>query len=180
MSKNQTIVLLTGPPGAGKGTQSSIVSERYGWHVFSVGQILRTTTSPHIKSKIDSGVLLPKEEVVSLVVDEIKKEDGPVLVDGFPRRLDQIEAFAAIAQERQIDSYLVVLLFVNEEESWGRVSGRGRVDDKRSAWEYRWEEYYQHTQPAVDRCDDMGILSRVDGSGNVEAVADRMQKVLGL
>ena len=180
MSINKNIVLLTGPPGAGKGTQSSIVADNFGWHVFSVGQLLRDTAPPRIKAMVDSGILLPKEEVVNLVLDEIKKEDGPVLVDGFPRRLDQIEAFAEMAQERQIGNYSVVLLFVNEDESWGRVSGRGRVDDERSAWEHRWKEYYQHTRPAVDKCDDMGILSKVDGSGNVEDVADRMQEALGL
>ena len=180
MSNSPRTVLLTGPPGAGKGTQSLLVAERHGWHVFSVGQLLRDTAPPHIKAKIDAGTLLPKDEVINLVVDEIKGKTQPVLVDGFPRRLDQIEAFDEIASQQEIGDYSVVLISVDRDESWQRVMARRRNDDSRSAWEHRWSEYYEHTQPAIEWCRRQGILLEVEGGGSVDEVHQRLKKALNL
>lgn len=180
MSNSPRTVLLTGPPGAGKGTQSSLMAERHGWYVFSVGQLLRDTAPPHIKAKIDAGTLLPKDEVISLVVGEIKDKTQLVLVDGFPRRLDQIEAFDEIVCQQEVGDYSVVLISVDRDESWQRVMARGRNDDSRSAWEHRWNEYYEHTQPAIEWCKKQGKLLEVDGSGSVEEVYQRLKKALNL
>lgn len=174
-----TIVLLTGPPGGGKGTQADLVAERYGWRTFSVGQLLRDSAPPEVRAKMNAGDLLPKEQVVGLVMAEIVASDRSVLVDGFPRRLDQAHEFDRLAQQRHLE-FVVAALLVSEQESWRRVSERGRDDDARTSWEHRWQEYQEHTEPAIEHYRERGQLRAVNGEGSVEAVATELRDVLGL
>lgn len=172
------IILLTGPPGAGKGTQSRILASRHRWHAFSIGQLLRETVDPEIKRLMDAGELLPTEHVTRVVVEEIQQHDTSVIVDGFPRRLDQSQEFGRIAPDYDISAYTVVALDVDKDESWQRIQDRGRTDDNREAWENRWQEYYEHTEPAIDYCRQHGVLVEVDGGNNIEHVTRDLERAL--
>lgn len=167
---DKRIIMLTGPPGAGKGTQARIISKRHGWHSFSIGEILRQTADPEIKAIMDAGTLLPAEQVVGIVVDELRRSPRGVVVDGFPRRLDQAEAFDEVVDRLNLPAPEVIFVHIDKDESWRRVKGRGRVDDEHLRWEHRWQEYSDKTLPAIDYCRQNGILTEVDGSGNVEEV----------
>jgi adenylate kinase len=173
---SRCVVLITGPPGAGKGTQSRILASRHGWHTFSIGQLLRDTADPDIKQKIDAGNLLPTEHVTRLVMEEIQRQEVSVVVDGFPRRLDQSREFNRIAPDYDINTYTVVALQVDEEESWQRVKDRGREDDERAAWEHRWDEYYQHTVPAIEHARQGGVLTEIDGHDDIETVTRALER----
>lgn len=172
---NERIVLLTGPPGAGKGTQARIFASRHGWYTFSIGQLLRDTVSPEIKKRMNEGDLLPKEHVVSLVIEEIDSHPGPVLVDGFPRRLDQAEEFDRVMKEKGRSEFTVLFMTVDEKESWNRIMDRKRADDKREVWEARWQEYYEHTVPAVEYYREKDNIVEVDGNVSIEEVAKAIE-----
>lgn len=176
MSKR--ITLLTGPPGAGKGTQAKLVAENLGWQTFSVGAILRDTAPPEIKEIMNSGKLLPAAEVVKLVVGEIQVADRPVLVDGFPRRLDQAEAFDQHVHDLGIEPVKVLFLTIDKEESWHRLAQRGRKDDERETWQKRWIEYEEKTLSAVEYYRQKGQLIEVDGSGGIAEVQNMICEAL--
>ena len=171
------IILLTGPPGAGKGTQAEMLAEKHGMRTFSVGALLRASEDVEIKRLVNSGVLLPAETTVKLVVDEINSDERSVIVDGFPRRVDQAEQFDRYAAEHEFD-FLVVVLMISQDESWDRVKARGRADDARETWEFRWREYYEHTQPSIDRYHGTDKLREIDGGGPVEEVTATIEEVL--
>lgn len=175
---NRSPVLLTGPPGAGKGTQARIFASRHGWYTFSIGQLLRDTADPEIRSIMDAGDLLPTEHVTRLVIEEIEQHTEPVIVDGFPRRLDQSREFDRRAGEHGIKDYVVVLLDVDTETSWQRIKDRGRKDDEYTAWQHRWQEYYEHTEPAIEYCRQHNTLTEIDGTDSIEDVTRAMESAL--
>lgn len=180
MSDAKQAVLLTGPPGAGKGTQAKYLQQQHGWYAFSVGQILRDTADPDIRARMDAGELLSQEHVVGIVIRTICQHKQSVVIDGFPRRLDQAQAFEEQAPAAEVESYLVIALEVDKHVSWQRVAGRGRNDDMYQAWEHRWQEYYEHTVPAIEHHRQAGNLVCIDGRGSVESVQQRIYTQLGL
>lgn len=183
MAANETdkrIVLLTGPPGAGKGTQAKILSRHYGWHSFSIGGILRQTADPRIRAIMDAGELLPAEHVVEIVKGELSHSDKGAVVDGFPRSLDQAEAFDRMIETDNLPRPEVIFIDIDKKTSWQRIKDRGRVDDEPTRWEYRWQEYRQKTIPAIDYCRRRGFLAEIDGSGTIEEVAALIEDVLNV
>lgn len=172
---NKQILLLTGPPGAGKGTQAEIFASRHNWYTFSIGQLLRDTADPEVRKLMDAGDLLPKEHVARLVIDEINNSSKSVIVDGYPRRLDQIEEFDRLMEQHK--DYLVIALQVTQEVSWQRIMDRHRPDDEHNVWQHRWQEYYDHTVPAIEYCREQGKLREIDGNGSIESVTSAMEEV---
>ncbi|MEX0748425.1 MAG: nucleoside monophosphate kinase [Candidatus Saccharimonadales bacterium] len=175
---SKRIVLLTGPPGAGKGTQAELLAARRGWDNFSIGQLLRETVSGEIRTMVESGQLLPAKEVVQLVFDQLASSSGPVIVDGFPRRLDQAQEFEVTRARLGYQVPLVIHLYITAEESWNRLISRGRVDDARVVWERRWEEYTAKTLPAVAFYKSSANLIEVDGSGDIPTVAELVEEAV--
>lgn len=125
-------MILLGPPGAGKGTQSNIISERFSAPQISTGDILRqhvkdgTELGSEAKSYMDKGELVPDDLVVSMVSERIKNEDcdGGFILDGFPRNVPQAKALEAMlmVEGKGIDS--VIGIEVPSEELLKRLSGR--------------------------------------------------------
>lgn len=121
-------LIILGPPGAGKGTQAEILSERLGVHTISTGVMLRTairegTELGKIADKyINQGNLVPDEIIVDIVGERLKKEDcqDGFILDGFPRTINQAEALEASGIE--IDK--VLSLEVKDEAVIERISGR--------------------------------------------------------
>lgn len=170
-------LLITGPPGAGKGTQAKVLASQYGWYAFSIGQILRDTADPAIRKIMNAGDLLPTEHVTRLVMEEIDTSSHPVAVDGFPRRLDQAREFESLARANPSLDYVVVLITIDEDVSWQRVMDRERADDTYEVWQHRWQEYYDHTVPAAEYCRQLGKLHHVDGNRSVEEVTRAVENV---
>jgi len=126
------ILLLLGAPGAGKGTQARVLSERLGIPVISTGEILRdaaqkgTEFGRKAEAFIDRGALVPDELMIPMVLDRLRGSDcrDGFLLDGFPRTVQQAEALDKDLQERGLRVDGVLHLVVDTEELIRRLSGR--------------------------------------------------------
>jgi adenylate kinase len=125
-------VVLLGPPGAGKGTQAALITEKYGIPHISTGDILReavkqnTELGRSAESYMSKGELVPDEVVIGIVAERIEKPDCTegFLLDGFPRTVAQAEALDRALLERGIKLDAVISLDVDEDEVVRRLGGR--------------------------------------------------------
>lgn len=177
--------MLLGPPGSGKGTQAVRLCEELGLLGLSTGDLLRsereagTELGLRAGRWVERGELVPDELVVEMLITRLGAErpDGFVL-DGFPRTLAQAEALEqGLAARGQVVS-AVVLLDVPDEEVVLRLAGRGRGDDQPDVVRNRLLVYHQSTEPLVDFYDDRGLLRRVDGTGDPDAIYARLREAV--
>jgi adenylate kinase len=183
------VVLLMGPPGAGKGTQAALLAEGRGLRKLSTGDMLRghvdrgTELGVRAKGIMDAGELVPDELIVAMVRSEV---DGmrPVraLFDGFPRTPVQAAALDKLLHDEGVELTAAVALEVDEDELVRRLEGRarqeGRSDDNEATIRNRMAVYQRQTQPLLEYYETRGKLSRVSGMGSVEDVFERIAKVL--
>jgi adenylate kinase len=183
------IVLLMGPPGAGKGTQAVKLARARSLLKISTGDMLRdhikrgTELGHQAKTIVDSGQLVSDEIVIGMVRSEI---DGMnpvrILFDGFPRTPAQADALDNLLKEFHTGITGVVLLEVNEDELVQRLLERaqkeGRSDDTEEVVRERMKVYKSSTQPVVDYYEKRSKLRRVDGVGSLEEVFARISEVL--
>lgn len=180
--------LLLAPPGAGKGTQGERLADRHGVPHLATGDLLRdhvardTDLGRAAKEHMDAGRLVPDQLVISMILDRMGGNDEPMegfLLDGFPRTLVQAKAAYewALRNDRTFDA--VIMLEVPEPELVRRLLERGRSDgrsdDTEDVIRHRLEVYEQNTAPLVDFYEGRGILVRVDGTGSVEEVTERIE-----
>lgn len=179
--------LLLAPPGAGKGTQGERLAERHGVPHLATGDILRehvakgTDLGIAAKEHMDSGRLVPDALVIDMILERLGGSE-PVkefLLDGFPRTLRQARAAYewGTAMDRTFDA--VIMLEVPEDELVRRLVDRGiasgRTDDTEDVIRERFHVYEENTAPLIDFYEERGILLRVDGTGTIEEVTDRIE-----
>lgn len=184
------VLLLMGPPGAGKGTQASKLARARQLLKLSTGDMLRshvaqgTELGQQAKAIMASGELVPDALIIAMVKEAIAAQDGDVrvLLDGFPRTPGQAEALEELLREFGASLTAAILLEVNEEELVARLLKRaqeeGRSDDNEATIRRRMQVYREQTQPLVDYYAAKSKLRRVDGEGSVEAVFARITEVL--
>lgn len=185
------VLLLMGPPGAGKGTQASKLARARGLMKLSTGDMLRdhvtrgTDLGLAAKAIMEAGDLVSDDIIVGMVRSAIESQDSEdvrVLLDGFPRTPGQAEALARLLKDFDTNLTAAVLLKVNEEELVGRLLQRseeqGRSDDNEATIRNRMNVYKQQTQPLIDYYDNDSKLRSVDGMGTVEEVFARITGVL--
>jgi adenylate kinase len=175
---NPAIVLL-GPPGSGKGTQSARLQDALGFTPLATGDLLReareagTDVGRRAAEYMDRGELVPDDVIVAVVRDAIAGLDGrPILLDGFPRTVAQADALerALAADGRELTA--AVLIDVPDDVVVERISGRdqGREDDRPETVRERLRVYHSETEPLVDYYASRGLLRRVDGARDPDAV----------
>ena len=120
-------IIFIAPPAAGKGTQSTMLKENYGYNHLSTGDMLREVVSSgtdfglQVKNIIDRGELVSDELIISLINDKLAKIDGkPFILDGFPRTLNQAKSLDNMLD----DDYVVIYLDLGEEEATNRIVNR--------------------------------------------------------
>jgi adenylate kinase len=183
------VVLLMGPPGAGKGTQATRLSKEHGLLKLSTGDMLRdhvrrgTELGERARRIMEAGELVPDEIIVGMVRSAIADEDSVrVLFDGFPRTTAQAQALDDLLEELSAPITAVVLLSVSDEELVRRLQGRAqqedRSDDSEDTIRRRMEVYRLQTKPLLDYYEAKGKLRRVDGAGSVDEVSARIAEVL--
>jgi len=161
-------ILILGAPGAGKGTQSDIISKKLNIPHISTGDILRkeisqgTELGKKVKEYVESGRLVPDEIIADILLNELKNDvyKNGYILDGFPRNIDQ----AKILENKGISFDRVVLIDTSEDEVLKRLSGR-RVCEKCGAV---YNIYYN--KPKIDGiCDNCGgkLIQRDDDKEDV-------------
>jgi adenylate kinase len=183
-------LLLIGPPGAGKGTQASKLSEVYGIPAISTGDIFRenvknqTPLGLQAKSFMDSGAYVPDELTNNLVRDRLKNPDcaNGFLLDGYPRTADQVDELDAILKETNGSLDAVIQLTADTDEVVRRLAKRaieqGRSDDTEDVIRNRMAVYEQQTAPLITMYAARGSLIMVDGLGEIDEVTSRIKEAL--
>ena len=173
-------IALLGPPGSGKGTQATRLSDELGFVWLSTGDLLRearaedTELGRRAGEYMDRGDLVPDEVIVEMVDGALADTgDRPVLLDGFPRSVAQAEALG-----RDLDA--VILIDVPDEVVMERIAGRqdGRADDKPETVRERLRVYHRETEPLVGHYEQQGKLRRIDGAQDPDAVHDDVRAAL--
>jgi adenylate kinase len=176
-------LILFGPPGSGKGTQSEKLIARYGFKHLSTGDILRneikngTSLGLEAKSLMDQGQLVPDAVVIGMIrtaLEQNPKVNG-FLFDGFPRTNAQANALDALLSEKGTAINIVLALQVSKSELIKRLLNRGltsgRTDDvNESVIDSRIEEYERKTAAVADHYKRMDKVAFVPGEGSVDQI----------
>ncbi len=146
-------LIITGPPGSGKGTYSTRLARDYGVVHISAGDLLReyAKNDPVIAGQMKKGELVPSGLVLRLVQERLAQPDVAArgfVLDGFPRRLEEARALDVMLEGRGVDA--VIHLDVPEAELLRRIMQRGRADDTEPVFRDRMKIYREQTLPAVE------------------------------
>jgi len=180
---NMFNIILFGPPGSGKGTQSELLIAKYGLVHLSTGNILRseiaakTALGLEAKSLMDKGQLVPDEVVVGMISSalEANPEAKGFLFDGFPRTEAQSEALDNLLKLKKSEIGVVLALDVNEEELIKRLVNRaltsGRSDDANPEVQKKRQEVYKNeTLPVAAYYNKFNKVVHIKGEGTVEEI----------
>jgi adenylate kinase len=183
-------LLLIGPPGAGKGTQASKLSEVFGIPAISTGDIFRanvkneTPLGLEAKSYMDRGAYVPDDLTNKLVRDRLQNPDcaNGFLLDGYPRTADQVDELDDILKETDSSLDAVIQLTADTDEVVKRLAKRaieqGRSDDTEDVIRNRMAVYEDQTAPLISMYAARGSLIMVDGLGEIEEVTSRIVEAL--
>lgn len=173
-------LVLFGPPGSGKGTQSANIVRNYSLKHVSTGDLLRdevaaqTPLGVEAKKYMDQGLLVPDEVVIGMIsskIDEFPDARG-FIFDGFPRTCAQAESLDNLLEFKNTQIHLVLSLEVPDEELARRIIGRGatsgRSDDTAEGVVRRMAEYRSKTTPVADYYDQQGKLDVVRGDYTID------------
>lgn len=175
-------LILFGPPGAGKGTQSEKLIIKYGFVHISTGDLFRwhtkndTPLGKRVKEIMNSGALVPDEITIDMLQEEVSKNPnaGGFLFDGFPRTVPQAEALDAFMKKNGTAIHHVIALDVAETELRARIAKRkmesNRPDDEEDKLNKRIAEYFGKTIHVLPHYEKQGRLKTVNGSGNIDEI----------
>lgn len=183
-------MIIFGPPGAGKGTQSEKLIQRYGFVHISTGDLFRwhtkneTELGKRVKEIMNNGMLVPDEITIAMLKEELDKNPGAkgFLFDGFPRTVPQAEALDKFMKENKTAIHHVVALDVTEEEVRKRIAKRktieNRADDEEEKLNKRINEYFTKTIHVLPYYEKQGRLNAVHGIGDIDEIFNRICKVV--
>lgn len=180
-------IILFGPPGSGKGTQSEKLIEKYGLVHLSTGDLLRkerqlkTPLGIEAQQFVDKGQLVPDEVVIGMIssaLDENAEARG-FLFDGFPRTTAQAEALDKLLELKKSDISLVLFLEVNEEELIKRLVHRGKTsgrtdDGDENIQRKRQDVYKNETLPVAAHYAKAKKVVNVNGIGGIDEIFSRL------
>jgi adenylate kinase len=185
-----TRLLIVGPPGAGKGTQSTRLSEHFHVPSIATGDIFRaniankTELGTQVSAIIDAGDFVPDALTNHLVAGRLKEPDAAdgFLLDGYPRTTDQLRFLDDLLAQEGTSLDAVIQLVADPDELVQRLLKRaheeGRSDDTEATIRYRQSLYQRETAPLLAVYKDRGLVVDIDALGPVDDVADRISSAL--
>ena len=185
-----TRLLIVGPPGAGKGTQSARLLETFSIPAIATGDIFRkniaeeTPLGIEVKAIVDAGDYVPDSLTNALVSSRLEEEDAleGFLLDGYPRTLEQVSYLDNLLAARGQSLDAVIQLVADQEEVVARLRKRaiaqGRTDDTEDAIRHRQQVYGRETTPLIAVYRDRDLLIEVDGLGEIDDVSSRISEAL--
>lgn len=174
--------VLFGPPGAGKGTQSEKLIEKYQLVHISTGDLFRahiknqSALGQRVSALIAEGQLVPDEITIAMLEEEVDKNPQAkgFIFDGFPRTVPQAQALDAFLESKGTSITGVIALDVDQEELTKRIAQRqletGRVDDQADKLQKRIEEYFSKTIHVLPYYEAQNKLSKVNGIGKIDDI----------
>ena len=184
-------LILFGPPGSGKGTQSEKIVEKFGLIHLSTGNLLRqeiadqTALGLAAKNFMDKGQLVPDEVVIGMIGSSVDKhsEAKGFLFDGFPRTIAQAEALDNLLALKKTSITKVIALDVIEEELIKRLVKRGETsgrsdDTNEEVIRKRFLVYKNETEPVADYYKQQGKFEAIKGIGTVDEIFDALSTLV--
>lgn len=203
----ETIVIL-GAPGSGKDTQSEFLANVLGYKIISTGDLCRILAghNEEVKKIMEKGDLIPdgiiEDELISTFA--LLPEEQPVILDGYPRNLEQAKKLNTILEQNERKLDRVIYINVSEEEAIKRIGKRRvctrcgkfsvfngkeicnecggelalRDDDTPQAVKERFQVFHEATEPMIDYFKEDGKLAEVNGNGSVEEVREEIKRTI--
>jgi adenylate kinase len=190
-------LILLGPPGCGKGTQSQRLTEKYGIPQLSTGDMLRAAVKAGTPVGLKAGELMargelvPDDVVVAIVAERIEQPDAKngFILDGFPRTVPQAEALDRMLKDKDMRLDAAIELKVDEGILQQRIAKRVaemqakgeaiRADDNPEALQKRVHAYRLQTAPLVSYYSGNGLLRSTDGMASIAEVSGAIDRILG-
>ncbi|MDR0828506.1 MAG: adenylate kinase, partial [Prevotellaceae bacterium] len=173
-------IILFGAPGSGKGTQSALIAQKSGFAHLSTGDILRAEVTSKselgilAESYMSKGSLVPDELIINILAKKIDDKNSPngIILDGFPRTIEQAKALNEMLQERNAKVDALIDIEVEEQALFDRLVLRGatsgRADDTPETIKKRFNVYKEQTAPVKEFYRDSNCYFSVSNNGTVE------------
>ena len=181
-------IVIFGAPGAGKGTQSDFIVEKFGLTHISTGDLLRkeikdqTDLGKRIKDIMDAGQLVSDDIVIEMMDNAIARDSKGILFDGFPRTVAQAEVLDKLLAKHGRSLTCMVRLEVPREELIHRMLERakvsGRSDDNEETIKNRLVEYENKTLPVADYYSKQGKEVKINGLGDIKRISEDIAKAI--
>jgi len=159
-------IILLGPPGAGKGTQARILTEKYGTVHIAAGDLFRdnikngTPLGKQVESILKAGTLVPDDVTIKMISERLDQPDckNGFVLDGFPRNVAQAEALEKMLKEKGVKLDAVVQMAVNDDELVERISGRFTCSGCGEGYHDKFKK--PHNPESCDKCGAKGTFTR--------------------
>jgi adenylate kinase len=183
-------IVIFGPPGAGKGTQSEKIIQKYELVHISTGDMFRmhisqdTAIGKKVKQILADGLLVPDSITIDMLEEEVQSNPDAkgFIFDGFPRTVAQAEALDAFLEKKEEQIGLILQLDVTEEIIKTRIEERqkvsGRADDQADKLIRRIGEYFQKTIHVLPYYEQQGKVVKVNGIGEIETISGKIAEAI--
>ena len=185
-------LVIFGPPGAGKGTQSSFIAKKFNLFQLSTGEILReeiknnTKLGKEISSIISSGNLVSNEIVSDLITQYVSNEiyKNRLIFDGYPRNLNQAKNLDRLLKKYKQKIDIVIKLSVSLDTVKKRILERRnlekRSDDSEDIAIKRYNTYEKSTEPVIEYYKKMNLLKVIDGERSIDQINREIGDIIAL